>query len=177
MTKTLKILFVILAITIFGGETFFYYQIKKQSQESDIKTLRWKTYQNERYGFIIKYPKSWKIEEIQEEIFSVGFTSPEMSEKIEKGVPDAGAEITLSIEKNSNNLTLDQFIENYAGGREMVLSKSSITIGDIPGFKCILNGMVPLTDYFWARDSQVFILDAFSEEDIQSEMLSTFKFI
>jgi len=171
----------IIVIIIAGGFFSWFYlmgpgKTKTSTPITTDKTADWKTYNNAQYGFQLKYPSTWIINVETQNGFVLSFTSPEMKKDIENEMPDAIPEIYLRIKQN-DNLSLEQFIEKDAGGKDSILSKKETKINNYPAFKCVIGGMVDDTVYYWTKDQKsIFVFSTWSNEDVLNQMLSTFQF-
>jgi uncharacterized protein YpmB len=176
----------ILVITVAGFTCWQYGEIRKeenQMPEVQIPEKRetagsssefsategWNIYRNEEYGFEVKYPKDWEIE----------------NKEIKN--PISGSYLSINQLENMQNLNLDEwFNENtIVDGRPTLLRSSESTV--INGVKAkILNSDLNPPNPLWHvhiadKNNRIFSLYAYSSTTIDinifNQMLSTFRFI
>jgi hypothetical protein len=176
MNKSIKILLVVLTLITIGGICFYIYS-KYFSLPAQLakETTDWQTYMNEQYDFSFKYPKNWTLNINEENLFTISLTSPEMQDMMVKEMPDASPEISLEIKDNPEKVPLEEIIEK----NELYLkgTKSKVVIAGRKGYRAEFSGMVNSIIYFWEDKSNIFSLGAWSKQEVQKNILSTFKFL
>jgi len=134
-------------------------------EEITADLTNWKTYRNEEYGFEIKYPKNWNIEEEKEfpDFFGIIFMN-------------AGEEIGLMIYREPSDIkakaALDKWLE---AAREQKAEIKEISIGFKKGYKAvqpfdISAAVVKGQHLYW-------FLTLSLEESFFDQILSTFRFL
>ncbi len=132
----------------------------------------WKTYQNEEYGFEVKYPKDWTSTENSKE--QIVFFEPGSGPSKEHL-----GDIFINIINNSKKLSIDEYIKVKP---PIVTDKGNITMDGKTAKQILQSGMleflttiIPAGDYF---------IEITKEENYQEErdeaynkILSTFKFL
>ena len=160
----------LLGLNLQNGETI-------DSSDSDFIISRkdeianWQTYRNEEYGFEIKYPQDWQVNNLTSEI------------KISK----SGSFLEIVENKNDNNLTLDEWFkeETIINGRPTVKAAAKkILINGVGAYRddSDLQPPNPLFEIVGIANPQrkIFSLYAYSgqlsDNKILETMLSTFRF-
>mgnify|MGYP000400851006 CR=1 FL=1 len=154
------------------------------------ETANWKTYKNEKYGYEIKYPADWYLNEWPDK-HAVGFRtySPDEMPQID----DSLINIEIEQEYSSIDDWINEFKTTTEEGMEswgMNFFQEEIMIGNEKGYKIGFVGeengqkaylFVSIVLY---RDGNVFIFQQSSPIECQrleckifNQMLSTFKFI
>ncbi|MFH0854337.1 MAG: PsbP-related protein [bacterium] len=132
----------------------------------EIDTSDWKTYRNEEYGFELKYPKEWYIDNtrssLDEIVFDIGIETCESRESIE-------------INKNINNITYDQLREQKIKFYEL----STLSISDliIDGEKAVKieTSEFGLTRIFFLHSKLMYEITTGGR--MEESILKTFRFI
>ena len=139
------------------------------------ETADWQIYQNEIYGFKVKYPENWKVKS-------------SLTEGIEIKNLASGSYFTIIENKNEKELTLDEWFKELTiiNGRPTVKASAQPTfINSIKAYRLDseLESPNPLFEIVGIADSQrrIFTLFAYSGElgnnKILEQMLSTFRFL
>lgn len=166
--------------------------------ESDSETADWKIYKNEEYGFELKYPKDWIVDEpgIKPSDRYVRFVDinkiNKLKESYENGVANIfvdGGNFFIYIGDNSEGVSLDSWAEREKKEREgegYSVSKKETFLNNKPLIELTLSKKDPVSwrIFYVENGSNVYALylyplfgDNFEEyKEILEKMLSTFKF-
>jgi len=116
-------------------------KITKSFKLSDViksdKTANWKTYRNTKYGFEIKYPKDWKVDDAH-----VNSVLPHLfieKEEVEKGEHIVNIDIKMEEMKGSNQ-SLEEIIDKNLKQmmtKMIICPKRKIQIGKNEGYEVI----------------------------------------
>lgn len=198
----LLIIFLVAAGTAVG---IFYYYSKIDKELSSlstevskpIDTSNWKTYKNEKYGFEIKYPKSWVMAEVNSGFVDddgaiVTFETPDTDELIEEKMISPGYRHNLVIsywdtigdepEGKINNLNAKS-IPDYLKKNPFVQKISETTIAGYKAYEILSVGYGQAYGIWIDKEGHVYKLyfsrtwDKSKLGEIENNMLSTFKFI
>jgi hypothetical protein len=181
------------------GQAFVYsYDLKWDDNTCEFKkdaTADWKTYRNEEYGFEIKYPQDWLVQD------SVFIDPVNRQDFINKGIePLTGAKFTslgdptltvlLTVHNNYNNYTLEEWLKVC-----QETSPTGVSLGwkeefSIAGEKGLKGGfgccMTYLESAFLAKGNKIYQIEGglkdlqagtYENDAIFNQMLSTFRFI
>lgn len=142
-------------------------ELKKETQEEKDDLFGWKTYENEKYGLIFKYPSDFLLESIDyqdcEDLKKNDIDCEIMKDgkginlSIVKNDQDKTQYIMVDTEKFSNLETWLKRLESSMGkqgyeGIEIepkITAKESIKIGGLGGYKITVEGR-PYTDQIYA---------------------------
>ena len=94
--------------------------IDDNNNNSEIDTSNWKTYQNERYGYEIKYPKDWILETYEEDYGKNAKKSIRLAfhtkdkQKIEGYQESLMASVNIAIiNKESSDFTVEDYLKDF----------------------------------------------------------------
>lgn len=142
------------------------------------KTANWKTYKNEEFGFKVRYPKKWSIQEISLENFGTVIEIRDSQSKSSFAITEG---------KNEEELSLDAWFRKTTttDGRPTIkASAKSTTIDGVKAYR--LNSGFKADDIFFEvyianKDNRIFTLVAYGQESEESnlldQILSTFRFV
>ncbi len=178
------ILIIVLAVIAGGVLAWQYWPegVEEEEQPAD-ETVDWQTYRNEEYGFEMKYPEDWTVEENGK---GVAFWTPSTEECIstggwecDLGVPRVAIYNPASELYGNDQLTFEEWFEERKsvglfGDRE------NIKIGEYDGFDIVESGMIGYRTIFLFGNAKIARFSIDDKSDFMDEfdqMLSTFKFI
>ena len=181
MTK--KIIFLIIAILVFGAGGFFWWQDQKDVRELNkglpegvrvVKSLFGKEYKvvNKIDGYEVKVPKAWEgLKEVK--------YSPEEEVKALsiQGIPENLENyIAIAYYKLADpNITLDSWIEEWTQKfEEFVWERENLKVGNFPVIKLVekehLGGFT--SSYFFKKNSKIYEVGGASEDFIRYIILN-----
>jgi len=170
-----KLLSIVMILVVVGG--FFAWQkgyLPKnpflQTTKNQNETTNWQTYRNEEFGFEIKYPKDWEVD-------NYGFHNTSCDSNHLSGV---NCSIDFTVEQNPNLISADQWIDDNLYYLYFPRDKKPFIVGDTEGIKAhvTLIHMYEGVMVVFARGKLIYQFNAGTEtEPILNQMLSTFKFI
>lgn len=146
------------------------------------KTADWKTYKNEEYGYEIKYPKDWMLDEGRKE--AVTINSPEnekFHKKIESGeVYGEGymRDIKIIYYNSIPGDTFDEFVK-----RELIGSLNPVNFAGQNAYEAIMGHFGAYHSILIEKNNHLYIIQFGNREDkskltkTDNQILSTFKFI
>lgn len=188
-----KFIIIILAFAILvGGGVLFWIKIQEVSlikfpglknpeKPLQDKTADWETYRNEEYGYEIKYPKDWMLDEGQKE--AVTINSPEnekLHKKIESGeVYGEGymRDITIIYYNSIPGGTFDEFVK-----RELISSLNPVNFAGQNAYEAIMGHFGAYHSILIEKNNHLYIIQFGNREDkskltkTDNQILSTFKF-
>src|SRR3989338_746829 len=165
--------------------------------EGEVDTLNWKTYQNEEYGFMVKYPNEYSVKEINEKNYwYVATYLTEGYENIPKLMNVSVENITQKLDSFVKIMDLQKqgAVSNekaYGNGYKVDLKFDYISIDGIRSLRAdwvwnkIPSGMAAVkesTSYFLYHNDKLYSvailgLERPDRETLPNQILSTFKFL
>ena len=135
-TKVKKIILILIILAILIGGYFLYKFIStknpdKKANQTSNQIDNWKTYNNDKHNFFIKYPNDWTAEEIPntnqssvDENFYVNFLSPEtIQSRKDNGITEIANGFQIYISSKTTNQQ-NYYTEQFNGATD----KKSITV-------------------------------------------------
>jgi len=187
-TITISIVVVILAAV---GGAVWYAQSYKQSQNppvaenepeqtassttEDIDTSDWLTYRNEEYGFEVRYPETWVLQNTQSGIYI------KYQKEWEFGMEEGFSAFGVSVIKEN----LQEFIESYKSDflnekpLTRIINKEVYILANIPATKLTSNNAEGINGnfIFAVYNGKNYLITFDENEERHKEIISTFKFI
>ncbi|MBL7170088.1 MAG: hypothetical protein ISS48_03650 [Candidatus Aenigmarchaeota archaeon] len=150
-----KLIVFLLVIIFIGGFLVWYFWLQPRT---------WKTYRNEEYGFEIKYPGNYKIEErVLDDRFVIYFYS-EVAQPLPSLTIFGNKNMSEKIKEIKNNptmsITKDQTIEIDSEGGKRLTGKD------------LIHPILSVDFVLFEKDGQLYLLSG-----IDDRMLATFKFL
>ena len=147
-------------------------------------TANWKTFTNQAYKYMLKYPAAWTIDtsHLTDALSTVTFSSPDLKYSTDSGFPSYGATININAEKTDLH-TLDELYTQIAGNRlTKVRSKSYIVLDGVKGLRLQIGGveMPDGTDIHFIHNGNHYSLQFWeigvNYSQMFNQVLSTFTF-
>ncbi len=154
-------------------ELEFLLPVAETSEPEDIDISGWKTYNNVNYGYYIKYPSDWKVNEAKPTKVWIS------SSRWRQDQPEGGASVTIEVSSQS----LQQFIDDYNSADpetgSKIMSQEDFVFNGYPATRMIASTAIGIDfDYiFISYQNGNYIISYLSTDEIHNNMLSTFKFI
>jgi hypothetical protein len=169
-----NILLIVIVISLVGTGVYFALVKKQEPVPQQITTKDWKTYRNEKYGFEVKYPSEWQVQEDYGRAASdFEFTGPV---SISAGEQDNfGIQITPgsdgSIEfKNFDELSTDEYWGAGRAEKIEINGVPALRVNNPEYYRCSIN-------FLHKKEYNKLFAVSCADTSIQKEILSTFKFI
>jgi hypothetical protein len=136
----------------------------------------WKTYNNTKFGYSIKYFSDWKVDDRKPEKIIIS------SNKWRQGVPEGGSGVEISVEDK----TLEQFIAEYdssdltsdGSALSKIIKQESYNINGVNGYKLIGTTAIGLDEsfIFISRKNKSYIIRYFDHDNDHLKIMETLKF-
>ncbi|OGY46674.1 MAG: hypothetical protein A2663_04425 [Candidatus Buchananbacteria bacterium RIFCSPHIGHO2_01_FULL_46_12] len=141
----------------------------------EIDTSDWQTYRNEEYGFGVKYPNNWILNELEKGV------SIKYSKEWKFGMKEGFAPFSIIVmEENLQNF-IKSYESDFLDGAPLtrIISQESYNLNEKLGTKLVGNNAVGINSYYiFITHNQKNYLISFNEnEELQRAMLSTFYFL
>jgi len=161
---------VIILIVFIAGGIFAWQYFGVPGEEVKDETADWKTYENEEYGFEVKYPADWMVDEktynTMKQLYIVSFSNQQELE---------GGRVEIDIQTTKASSVLDWAQEAYGSPLEEIRLKEGITGQQFKEEEGIFTALLK-DDFLYQfilkqepRKSEI--------ETTYNQMLSTFRFI
>ncbi len=141
--------------------------------ESKIDTSNWKTYRNEEYGFEVRYPEEWRVNEVNKNI--IGLLPPDRKPEIEY-TGDIGFFIKPRINNESvedvyNGRNGPELFQSATGGYRLISidGKEAYYFNDVMGLLPSDVVIIPMENWFIE-------IDAIDNFEVFEELLKTVSF-
>lgn len=191
-TKSKIIVTLIVVILIVAGGTYYLKKSKLENKISPAQTAEikdWQTYQNEKEGYSIQYPKHWDISQDSTQFGSgIGFSAIEVIKMPDdyRGVSIVVTDITLEdlIKKyeyiNPSYLKENPgYVDASGKGPSQITEQKEFILGGVSGTKLTAN-----TDdgsgqnfIFARKGDKSYIIFFHDYYETNLEMISTFRFL
>lgn len=147
-------------------------------------TASWKTYNDERNGYLFKYPSTWKIVDLgtgskYKDIYNTGYLLYKSDPTVECGgsVGAGGGgpcENSASIQFSVGNITspIEDFDQSYWGRGFIIKNKTDTLIDGVPVVMAYTNDKIPEATIFKvSAKKQVYVTTEFFEDKSKSDSL------
>lgn len=140
-------------------------------------TTGWQTYRNEEFGFEVKYPNFYSIDEIEKGLIKFEYIQEPSKNYI------YGGRNSITITVFENGQTYDWAIKGFQEPfLEARINKETLNINGNNFVKFLVaSGMDNVYEYFILKNKKLFSIYTsvlvYDKEDINNKILSTFKFI
>ena len=187
------VILIAMTLIVAGGTGYYFYKTSQEQKEQAVDgAVNWEIYRNKQYGFELKYPPEYLIEETLEDKSVVSFGILEPSPIT--GKPFLSPYLVIWVLNNPKNYTLEKFYNFYSLHENEKLMETEVGKRVYPYYKesdsiesIEINGISAVK--FWVGDywrttisipykDKIFeIHGGTKEEKIFNQMLSTFRFI
>ena len=143
-----------------------------QRTATNERTDEWKSYINNKYGFSLKYPKDWFVQEDSPEV--IGFCPNRGGLPCQQKEGSFNANVLIKIHENPKELKVREylFIERYG---HLPKDLTELTIDGYPAIRLGPEGTTQATVYI-AKDNYVYELQAHDFTNVFGKMIKTIQF-
>ena len=136
------------------------------------RTDEWKSYVNNKYGFSLKYPKDWFVQEDSPEV--IGFCPTRGALSCGKREGSFSANVVIEIRENPKGLKVREylFVERYG---HIPKDLTELTIDGYPAIRLRREGTSQARVYL-AKDNYIYELQAHNFTKIFGKMIKTLRF-
>jgi hypothetical protein len=144
-----------------------------QRRATDERADEWKSYTNSKYGFSLKYPKNWFVQEVSPEL--IGFCPTRGGLPCRQSAGGFNANILIEVYENPKELKVREylFVERYG---KLPENLKELIINGYPAIRLGPEGTCEATVYL-AKDNYVYKLQSYGFDNSFGKMIRTLKFL
>lgn len=148
---------------------------KETTSSESATSANLQTYNNEDFGYSIKYPNDWEAKEYNQGEVYISYPGW-------RQMPEGGGSVVISVEDK----TLEEFIEEYNSSDVLddgtalskIIKQESYTLNDISGYKLVGSTAIGLNQsfIFISRANKAYIIRFHDYDDAHLNIIKTFGF-